>query len=245
MKRHWKFFGVSLLLSAGVLGVSSHAAIASTYRSTSGNTVLVLQETSPLSERNWGYYFTKSAGRSWMGNITITGKDAGAGHTFYTGTFKDQMMGPGSINCTGTIRIRRQNPGVSDRVTANATWQITGGNGCSQIGQTVNLNLVETLPRPDRKGDFTAANANTWMSQTNGEVTWLAWRVVSADGELNCRMSPNGQIKQVFKTRDRIEAETRGANAFVISNGAPWMLTRKGCYVRANTQYIQPISIPF
>jgi hypothetical protein len=49
----------------------------------------------------------------------------------------------------------------------------------------------------------------------------------------------------VYTTRDRIEAETRGATAFTVSNGAPWMSTRQGCYVRANAQYLQPISIPF
>ena len=103
-------------------------------------------------------------------------------------------------------------------------------------------NTAANLPRPNRQGDFTAANANTYLSETNGLVTWLHWRVVSQDGELNCRASPNGTIRRVYRTnRDRITAETRGANAIVLSNGSPWMLTRDRCYVRANSRYIQPI----
>ncbi len=102
-------------------------------------------------------------------------------------------------------------------------------------------NPAANLPRPNRQGDFTAANANTHMSETNGLVTWLNWRVVSQDGELNCRATPNGAIRRVYRTGSRLTAETRGANAIVLSNGSPWMLTRDRCYVRANSRYIQPI----
>lgn len=98
------------------------------------------------------------------------------------------------------------------------------------------------LPRPNGRGDFTPRNANTYQSETNGMVTWPYWRVVSSDGELNCRTSPNGKITKVYLSqRDRLQAETRGANAIIFSNGAPWMLTRDRCYVRANSRYIQPI----
>lgn len=102
-------------------------------------------------------------------------------------------------------------------------------------------NTAKNLPRPNRQGDFTAANANTHMSQTNGLVTWLNWRVVSKDGELNCRATPNGTIRRVYRSGDRLTADTRGANAIVLSNGSPWLLTRDRCYVRANSRYIQPI----
>ncbi len=98
------------------------------------------------------------------------------------------------------------------------------------------------LPRPNSRGDFTPRNANTYQSETNGMVTWPTWRVVSSDGELNCRATPNGRIMKVYLARrDRIQAETRGANAISFSGGAPWMLTRDRCYVRANARYIQPI----
>lgn len=100
-----------------------------------------------------------------------------------------------------------------------------------------------SLPRSNRRGDFTPANANTFVSETNGRVTWPYWRVVSSDGELNCRQTPNGRIVRVYLNhRDRVQAELRGGNAFVAAtNGAPWLLTRDRCYVRANTQYIQPV----
>lgn len=99
------------------------------------------------------------------------------------------------------------------------------------------------LPRPNHRGDFTSKNANTYLSETNGRVTWPTWRVVSSDGELNCRETPNGRVSRVyFNHRDRVRAELRGGNAFVITtNGSPWMLTRDRCYVRANSQYIRPV----
>lgn len=98
------------------------------------------------------------------------------------------------------------------------------------------------LPSANRRGDFTPQNANTFLSETNGMVTWPTWRVVSSDGELNCRQTPNGRIVRVYlNQRDIVRAELRGGNAFVTaSNGSPWMLTRDRCYVRANSQYIRP-----
>jgi len=100
-----------------------------------------------------------------------------------------------------------------------------------------------SLPRPNRNGDFNSRNANTFLSETNGMVTWPYWQVVSSDGELNCRQTPNGRIMRVYlNNRDRVRAELRGGNAFVTaSNGSPWMLTRDRCYVRANSQYIKPV----
>ncbi|MDX2231392.1 MAG: hypothetical protein NW220_17285 [Leptolyngbyaceae cyanobacterium bins.349] len=99
------------------------------------------------------------------------------------------------------------------------------------------------LPQPNRRGDFNASNANTFLSETNGMVTWPTWQVVSSDGELNCRATPNGRIVKVyFAKRNRVQAELRGGNAFVSApNGSPWMLTRDRCYVRANSRYVQPL----
>lgn len=99
-----------------------------------------------------------------------------------------------------------------------------------------------SFPRPNRQGDFTPGNANTFLSETNGFVTWPYWLVVSSDGELNCRQAPNGRITKVYYSgRNTVRAELRGGNAFVTaSNGAPWLLTRDRCYVRANNQYIRP-----
>jgi hypothetical protein len=99
------------------------------------------------------------------------------------------------------------------------------------------------FPQPNRRGDFNARNANTYLSETNGMVTWPTWQIVSSDGELNCRATPNGRVLKVyFANRDRVQAELRGGNAFTTtSNGSPWMLTRDRCYVRANSRYIQPL----
>jgi hypothetical protein len=235
--------GVSLTTALNLLP----AASASSYQSSNGKTTIVLDESAtPNSNPRRGFYFTESAGRQWAGDITIASISAGAGQTIYSGTFQDRTMGPGTaMTCTGNIRIARQQPGVAARVGAQAAWQVTGGAGCPAVGQTFTLSLQESLPRPDRNGNFTAQNANTWMSQTSGNVTWQAWRVVSADGQLNCRETPNGTIKQVYRSNDQILAETRGANAFTTANGNSWMLTRNGCYVRANLQYIQPVSATY
>lgn len=236
-------FGLSLTTSLNLIP----AAAASTYQSSNKKTTIVLEEATQTSNTTRrGFYFTESAGRQWMGDMNITSTSAGAGQTVYSGTFTDRTSGPGTnLTCTGNIRISRQQPGVANRVGAQATWQVTGGSGCPSIGQTFTLSLQESLPRPDRSGNFTAQNANTWMSQTNGTVTWLPWRVVSSDGQLNCRETPNGAIKQVYRANDQILAETRGGNAFTVANGNPWMLTRNGCYVRANSQYIQPVSATY
>ena len=242
--RWFALLGVGLTASISLL---PSFASASTYRSSNGKTTIVLNESadSSASARS-GFYFTETAGRQWMGQINITSVDAGAGHTYYNGTFQDRTMGPGSaLTCTGNLRISRQNPGVADRISAQTTWQVTGGSGCPSIGQTFNLVLQEPLPQPDRQGDFNATNSNTWMSETNGEVTWQAWRVVSSDGQLNCRTTPNGSVKQVYTTNSQVQPDTRGGSAFSTQNGSSWMLTRNGCYVRANSRYIRPVSIPF
>lgn len=127
-------------------------------------------------------------------------------------------------------------------IAITATLIAALGVSLGGLSSVATANTAANRPRPNRQGDFTAANANTYLSETNGLVTWLHWRVVSQDGELNCRATPNGTIRRVYRTnRDRITAETRGANAIVLSNGSPWMLTRDRCYVRANSRYIQPI----
>jgi hypothetical protein len=72
--------------------------------------------------------------------------------------------------------------------------------------------------------------------------TWDQWNVVSRDGELNCRTTPNGRIVKVYKSgKDRVFATRDNDNAIQLANGSPWLLTRDRCYVRAHTQYIQPI----
>ncbi|MFN6340096.1 MAG: hypothetical protein ACK41W_15410 [Cyanobacteriota bacterium] len=238
---------LAALLAASLVGLFGRAQ-ASTYRSANSNTVLVLAEGrgSPTNPR--GFYFTTIAGREWKGLVAINQVSAGAGSVVLVGTFRDVAIGPGpALSCEGNIRIRRTNLGInppSSPITANAVWDITGGRGCPSVGQIAMVSLVEPLPRPDRLGNFNAANSNTFRSETSGDGTWPAWRVVSADGQLNCRATPNGAIKKVYKAKQRVEPELRGVNAFVLSNGSPWLLTTNACYVRANALYLEPISIP-
>lgn len=235
--------GLSLSTGLSLSVLLPAAASATTY--TNGRTTLVLNE---RTETPSGFYYTLVNGRQWRGDVTISQSDSGAGHTFYRGRFRDTPIGPVSrITCEGDIQIVRRNiptdrsPGAGARVT----WNVTGGQGCNSIGQKFELSLEEPLPVANSQGDFTPANSNTWQSETAGLVTWPSWRVVSSDGELNCRTAPNGAVKTVYRAGvDQISAETRGGNALVFSNGAPWMLTRQACYVRANARYMQPISIP-
>lgn len=236
--------GLSLTTTTNLLP----AASASTYQTSDGKTTIVLDESpTAISQPRISYYMTESAGRPWSGGITIISAYEDAEHVLYNGTF-EQSWGTDdepTLTCTGNIRISRQQPGLADPVEAQATWQVTGGSGCPSLGQTFTLNLQEPLPRADRNGNFTAQNSNTWMSQTSGPGTWQAWRVVAPDGRLNCRESPNGAIKQVYRINDQIIAEERSGNAFILTNGNSWLRTSDRCYVRANSQFIQPISVPF
>lgn len=230
------------VLSVGLM-VSAAPAIATTYTSSTGKTAVVLNEG---RTGNDNFYFTEVNGRSILGDITITSAQSNGNSYRYEGTFREQTLGPRAGDaCTGTITIVRQPIPRSANHSAQVTWRVTGGRPCASIGQTFSLNLTEPLPRPDRNGNYTDRLANTWMSQTSGLATWPKWRVTSSDGELNCRVQPNGPIKTVYRAgRDEISAELRGTNAITMSNGAPWMLTTQGCYVRANSQYIAPIALP-
>jgi hypothetical protein len=98
------------------------------------------------------------------------------------------------------------------------------------------------LPRASQSGDFTQRNANIRRINDQRWGTWDRWNVVSRDGELNCRNSPNGQVVKVYKTgKDKVFATRSADNAIRTLNGSPWLLTSDRCYVRANNQYIQPI----
>jgi hypothetical protein len=235
---------VNLWFSAGVLSLMwCGAASATTYINPTGKTTLNLSE---KSNNPQGFYFTQLGNREFFGSIQISRSEGAAGSYYYNGTFNDRAIGPGrKIVCSGDIAIVRRQVGRGEQFGAEVTWKVKGGENCASIGQTFKVNLVEPLPRPNASGNYTASNANTWVSETAGSVTWPAWRVTSRDGELNCRQTPNGAIKRVYRAdRDTISAELRGANAISVANGEPWLLTRQGCYVRANSQYIEPVSLP-
>jgi len=70
------------------------------------------------------------------------------------------------------------------------------------------------------------------------------FKVVSADGELNCRSDPGikFEIKRVYRTNDIIIPwDDRNFDKIAEDeNGNPWLGTIDFCYVRADTRYIEP-----
>jgi hypothetical protein len=240
-------------ISTAFISTQAEPAQASSYRSASGSTDLVLTETganlASESTPRTGFYFTKANGKSWMGNIKITRQDAGMGHAWYFGTFQDSTLGPGPRStCRGDIKLTRTSAGGrgNSLMQMAAQWTITGGDNCPTIGQVMSLTLPESLPKPDRNGNYTAANSNTAMSETSGPYTWPAWFAISADGQLNCRTTPNGVVQSTYATGARIDIATRGGgSAFDTSTGSPWLRTTKGCLVRASSQFLSPVTIPF
>lgn len=232
MNSHWTV----MLVGLSVLTIAS-PSIATTYTSPSGSTTLVLRErtTSPS-----GFYFTNFQGQEWMGQIQIDTAGGAMGDS-YTGTFRDSTIGPGQQKtCIGNIEIVRQSIGRG--VGAEVTWNVTEGTDCPLVGQTMNVTLEEALPRPNTTGEFT--DISTYMSETNGEVDWPKWRVVSPDGTLNCRETPNGKVQRSYSSGTEIEVDGRAVGALRMTPSGPWLLTRQGCYVRANSRYIEPVSLP-
>ena len=220
-----------------------YPAHATTYVNPNGSTSLVLAE---KNSQAGGFYFTTSGGRQFMGTITVTRREGRPGSYYYYGTFSDRTMGPGSpISCTGDMTIVRRAVGRIATLGAEVTWKVKGGENCPSVGKTFKLSLVEPLPRPDSKGDYTPQNADTWMTETSGNGTWPLWRVTSSDGELNCRQTPNGTIKYVYRAQDTVVPELRQVKAIEFSGGSAWMRTNKNCYVRANSSYIAPVSLPY
>ncbi|MDF0556404.1 hypothetical protein [Kamptonema sp. UHCC 0994] len=237
---------VSGLVGALSLFVAS-AASASTYTNSDRSFALSFDE---IQRNNNNFYYRHSGDRYFMGQIKIINTSETAGSVTYKGTFKEDLIGKREkeISCVGDINIVRHQK--NNQVEAQLTQIVKSGTNCPSIGQTFKVTLVEPLPVADKNGNFTSQNSDNDLSETAGFLTWPAWQVVSSDGELNCRAQPNAEaaVKFVFRAgRDRLKAETRGASAFQSSNGATWMRTvsPKGiCYVRANSKFIKPISIP-
>lgn len=258
MKRSFVPFAHSVLLSLislSLVSVFTQPAAASTYISSSKATRLSLYELpgSPPYQRAGkpvGEYTTRVQGQVWYGSIAITNhKTDQIGHRSYTGTFKDTSYVSGKeLNCQGNIAIFRSRVSRTDPLGMTATWKVTGGNGCPSVGKTYAVSLIEDLPRPDRSGNFTDQNSQGAESNPSQGSTWEKWRVVSADGSLNCRQTPNGAIKKVYQSGTILASQLeRDGTAFFnrADLSSPWLRTRDRCFVRANTQYIRPVSLPF
>jgi len=243
------------LMSLGLVSGLSSVASASTYISPTKATRLTLYELpgSPPYQRAGkptGEYSTRIQGKTWHGAIAITNhKSDQAGHKYYTGTFKDSSYVSGQeLTCQGTISIFRTRVSRTEPIGMTATWNVTSGKGCPSIGTVYKVTLREDLPQPDRNGNFTDTNSQGAESSPSQGSTWEKWRVVSADGALNCRQAPNGAIKKVYKSGTTLAAQTeRDGTAFFnrADLKTPWLRTSDRCFVRANTQYIQPVSLPF
>jgi len=72
--------------------------------------------------------------------------------------------------CTGSILIESFITG--DYVRRGVIeWNVTGGKGCTNIGQTFRLDLEEPLPRPVGL-QYLPDSANTFLTSTAGYSTW-------------------------------------------------------------------------
>jgi len=237
---------ISALVGTLSLFIASVAS-ASTYTNSDKSFALSLDE---IHRSNNNFYYRHSGDRHFMGKIKIINTSETASGVTYDGSFQEDLIGKRDkeISCVGDINIVRMKKG--NQVEAKLTQVVRSGKNCPSVGQTFKVTLMEPLPIADKNGDFTPQNSDTNLSQTSGFLTWPAWQVVSSDGELNCREKPNSAaaIKFVFRAgSDRIQANTRAGSAFQLTNGASWMQTtsQKGvCYVRANSKFIKPISIP-
>jgi hypothetical protein len=241
--KNLKSKAVSFLTVAATVLLMSSPALASSYKSTGGTTALSIKP--DTNSTLTGIYSTTLNKRRVVGEIRITEKQGGGGSYTYQGTFSDRGL-DGKGECIGDISIVRRQIARSGKIGAKVTWKVKGGPTCASVGQSYVLDLVEALPSPDAKGDFNWNNSGTWLSQPLRSSTWPKWKVTSSDGQLNCREKPNGKILRVYRVNvDQIEANKNRSNAFELSPGkSPWLLTNQGCYVRANKQYIQPLSMP-
>jgi hypothetical protein len=224
----------AIALTTTLFGLLSTSAQASQY--VSGQTELYL----PERTNGFGNYSTLVQGAQWAGNITITSQQGAMGHYYYKGTFKDspvseaRMPEESRTACTGNIELVRSSNGRENAMNMAITWTVTGGKKCTTVGKTFKLNLAEAIPKAIANGDYTQR--------------WSRWTVVSPDGSLNCRKQPNGAILRTYKTNDEIFLDGRLGDTIKRQGNDYWMATYpdgKLCYVRANSRYIRPISVPF
>ncbi len=234
-----------LIFSMTLCGMATIPLEASTYSSSHKTTVMGLLEGSNPWALTRGYYTTRVDGQPIFGLIQLHSVEIKAGLFTYQGTFVDRTYGSENQTiCTGRIVIKRIPDAELTSPYAMRVTFLPEASSCQYSHQKISLTLREALPVADANGEYLPSNANTMLSETNGDVTWIAWKVKSPDGALNCRSKDTGSIVHVYGNEDVIFAETRGGNAFDPVDSKSWMLTRKGCFVRANSLYIAPLSAP-
>lgn len=233
-----------IALLMGAIATSTLAiapAPASLYRSTSGKTELRISEWNATRVDRPGSYTTHIGDQTWNGSLKVN-VEGSSTNLFYQGTFEDSPLRNSRIKCTGTIAMNRREIDARRGMNLAVSWTVTGGNQCPAIGQTFTMTLPEALPVASDRGDYIQS--------------WGRWQVVSADGQLNCRATPNGNVLHTFKRGDEIFLDGRLGDTISMHNGSPWMYVPylgypyrdanyKPCYVRANVQYIAPLSIGF
>jgi hypothetical protein len=239
------------IVSIGVgLGAPLSPAHASVYRSASNQTKLLIANDFSSQPTSAGFYTTRINGQNWFGSINVTRVSVTSLTTVFKGTFEDSQDRSGA-RCTGDLTLVRSKGSRAGIPTLQATWRVTGGTNCPFVGKITELIMPEALPRSDYDGNFSIENANTSMGAASMNETWRSWRVVSSDGEMNCRATPNGRIRKVYKRTDTIRVENtdsfenRYGNSIKLFNGQPWLHTSDRCFVRANSRYILPVSLPF
>jgi hypothetical protein len=251
---HKKF----LLLFVSSIGFSFGLFItpanASVYANKSNTTRVAISPKVQTGEQLEGEYFTNASGRSWLGDMLLkTTKGNTPGHQNYIGTFSDSTTGPATtLTCKGdvTVTIIRAGIALKNQKQIIINWTVKGGEKCPSIGKKFSMTLAEAFPIPDKNGNFMSENADDWNGGTQ-DSTWDSWRVVT--GGLNCRSMPQGGVQKIYKKGDIVAAQNgRSGSAIVGSDGKiypfkgdPWLKTKDSCYVRANSQYIQPASNPF
>jgi hypothetical protein len=259
-------FTTSLTLMPSI-AQSATTSVFTNYQSASGTTRVRLTHVAPPDPSQWTMdYQTKVNGKTWSGTAKFVRVLGQNGNRTLYGTFKDYAgdtgiplnNGTAERSCTGDLIASQTAP--SDRYQLQLTWKVTGGKNCDTIGKTFNLDLSESLPIADTNGNFQFQNASVWTglgpNQSDMSI-WERWQVVN-DG-LNCRARPNGAIVRTYRRGEQFALlyEGRGGNptAFLGSEnteatpdqvrqfkGAPWIRTLANCYVRSNSQYIQPLS---
>ena len=172
----------------------------------------------------------------------------------YQGNFQATHTITGQV-CTGQISITRyeQGQGVG-AVVADVTW-INSSPGCSLINSGNPLNTTEPLPYTTTPNfDFTAAVANVLKNNT---ATWWHWEIIAP---VICRSGPGTSNSIVYSFTsnrgEQINARSPmstgiGNGTVSDGNGKPWLKVRNPnspttqCYVRASTNFIQPVRLGF
>jgi hypothetical protein len=252
---------ISTLFVTSLVSVGLHApAIASVYdnvtREFGDQSHLILVENqsldSPIPAGFGNKVFLQTPdGPLWTTQLNLTQVNNGTGgNRIYTGTFTQEIpLNTGVQTCTGDVTLTRTRSGRDNPVhSISMTRKFTGGYNCDQIGQTDNWNFVEAVPQAGDRGEYNEFNSSKWVNANKRGSTWIEWQLQRGISQLNCRATPNGQVRKVYRSGDRITIPNNitldGGNAFRAAGQNSWLLTDQNCYVRANSRYIQPVSMP-